>query len=150
MLAAAGYAHYEVSNYAKGGRVAAHNSAYWQDRPYVGLGPSAHGFDGLARRWNEPVYARWLVRVNSGEDPIGGSETLTSEQRAAERVYLGLRTDRGLEVSDADLEVITPWINAGWGQIRERHESRILVLTPPGWMRLDALATSLTSFRSRY
>jgi oxygen-independent coproporphyrinogen-3 oxidase len=149
MLQNAGYAHYEVSNYAKGDRVARHNSAYWQDKAYLGLGPSAHGFDGRERRWNDAVYSRWFDVVSAGKDPVGGSEVLTDDQRVAERVYLGLRTRNGLEVTEADDPVIRPWIVAGWALFNDRHDSRILSLTPAGWMRLDALAAALTSFRSR-
>lgn len=149
MLQNAGYMHYEVSNYAKGDRVARHNSAYWQDKEYIGLGPSAHGFDGSTRRWNDPVYARWLARVGLGEDPVAGAETLTEAERTAERVYLGLRSRNGLEIVPGEDAVVQPWIDAGWAFLNDRHDSRILSLTPAGWMRLDSLAAVLTSFRSR-
>lgn len=149
VLTNGGYAHYEVSNFARNGRVARHNSAYWQDRPYIGLGPSAHGFDGTTRRWNESAYAHWLARVSAGDDPLGGSEALTPEQRMAERVYIGLRTNWGLKIEPDDAQIVTPWIDAGWATLNDRHDSRILSLTPAGWMRLDALAAALTSFRSR-
>jgi oxygen-independent coproporphyrinogen III oxidase len=58
-LRAAGFEHYEVSNYGLRGRRAVHNSAYWSGVPYLGLGPSAHGFDGAVRRWNIDAYAAW-------------------------------------------------------------------------------------------
>lgn len=148
-LEGAGYAHYEVSNYARDDRIARHNSAYWQDKAYLGLGPSSHGFDGTTRRWNDPVYAHWFDQVAVGNDPVAGSELLTGDQRLAERVYLGLRTKNGLEVSSDDDSVIRPWIDAGWARFNDRHGSRILCLTPAGWMRLDSLAAALTSFRSR-
>src|SRR5262249_40133143 len=90
VLTEAGFTHYEVSNYAKPGARARHNGAYWRRDAYLGIGPSAHGFDGRVRRWNEPAYARWLSQVASGTDPLAGSEALTDEQRQAECVYLGL------------------------------------------------------------
>jgi oxygen-independent coproporphyrinogen-3 oxidase len=145
-----GFEHYEVSNFARGGRRAAHNSAYWSGRSYLGVGPSAHGFDGAVRRWNESVYVRWLERLSAGDDPVAGSESLTTANRAAEGVYLGLRTAMGLELDRRDDPVVTPWVKSGWARINERHGSRILSLTLAGWMRLDALAAALTSFRSRY
>jgi oxygen-independent coproporphyrinogen-3 oxidase len=148
-LVNAGYAHYEVSNYAKNDCVARHNNAYWEDRAYIGLGPAAHGFDGGTRRWNDPVYARWVEKVAAGNDPMAGSERLTDDQRSAERVYLGLRTKNGLDVSPGDDPVIQPWVDAGWAVLNDRHDFRILSLTPAGWMRLDSLAAALTSFRSR-
>ncbi|MEO7964332.1 MAG: radical SAM family heme chaperone HemW, partial [Gemmatimonadaceae bacterium] len=54
-----GYDHYEVSNYARNGQRARHNSAYWKGVPYLGVGPAAHGFDGETRRWNVREYAAW-------------------------------------------------------------------------------------------
>jgi oxygen-independent coproporphyrinogen-3 oxidase len=148
-LERAGYAHYEVSNYARNARVAKHNSAYWQDRHYIGLGPSAHGFDGVIRRWNAPAYAHWLAQVAQGADPVEGSEKLSVEQRSAERVYLGLRTRNGLSITPDEAGFVRPWIDAGWAVLNDRHDSRILSLSPAGWMRLDALAAALTDFRSR-
>jgi oxygen-independent coproporphyrinogen-3 oxidase len=149
-LTAAGYEHYEVSNYARPGMRARHNSAYWEDRPFWGIGPAAHGFDGAARRWNTEAYAAWLAEVSAGEDPVGGVETLTVENRVAEQVYLGLRTDRGVVMQPGDDETVAPWIAAGWAREDVRHDSRHLVLSAEGWMRLDALAATLTSARSRY
>jgi len=149
-LTAAGYSHYEVSSYAREGFRSRHNAAYWSKEAYVGLGPSAHGFDGLVRRWNRRAYAAWLAELNEGRDPVEGSETLDPEQRLAESVYLGLRTDAGLALDPRDVPLATRWVEAGWGAIAERHDSRNLVLTASGWMRLDALAGALTAFRSRY
>lgn len=152
ILGAAGFKHYEVSNYARDGFHSRHNSAYWQDRPYVGIGPSAHGFDGANRRWNTAAYAEWMTRVNAGEDPIGGEEHLTTEQRAAEQIYVGLRTNAGVDLSTVErdrLPVVQQWVDAGWASTHG-HGSGILRLTPSGWMRLDAIAAALTPIRSRY
>jgi oxygen-independent coproporphyrinogen-3 oxidase len=139
-LTEAGFSHYEVSNYAKPGRESRHNSAYWSDVPYMGLGPSAHGFDGQRRYWNVSAYAGWVRRLLAGEPARQGEEHLTPENRAAERVYLGLRTVQGLHANAAELEAARPWVDAGWATISG---SRI-VLSPLGWLRLDALAASLT------
>lgn len=144
-LREAGFEHYEVSNYGKPGHRAAHNSSYWAGVPYLGLGPSAHGFDGTVRRWNHSAYAAWLQSVQAGTDPVDGSETLTDSDRESERVYLGLRTTDGLELRQNEWMTVTPWIDSGWAV---RHDER-LVLTPTGWLRLDALAASLTAVRSR-
>jgi oxygen-independent coproporphyrinogen-3 oxidase len=147
-LTAAGYAHYEVSNYARPGHRARHNSAYWADRPFLGVGPSAHGFDGRRRRWNVAAYAEWLAALAQGRDPVGGEDPLDAAARAAEAVYLGLRTQDGLMLGPADEAIIAPWLGAGWGRIESRHDSRYLVLSMEGWLRLDALAASLTAARS--
>jgi oxygen-independent coproporphyrinogen III oxidase len=144
-LRAAGYAHYEVSNFGKAGRSSEHNRSYWTGAPYVGLGPAAHGYDGAERRWNEREYSAWLRLVRQGLDPIGGVESLTSENRIAETVYLGLRTAGGLDLHPEELETVRPWVEAGWGSV----ESNTLRLSATGWLRLDALAASLTVLRSR-
>lgn len=145
-LGAAGFEHYEVSNYAKPGRRARHNSSYWQRVPYAGLGPSAHSFDGETRRWNEREYVAWQQAVDIGSDPVGGAEVLTPEDRSLEIAYLGLRTVDGLAVSGPDLERVAVWERHGWAALRDS----VVTLTPTGWLRLDALVADLTGLRSRY
>ena len=145
-LTAAGYEHYEVSNFARPGFRSRHNSSYWEGARYLGFGPSAHGFDGERRRWNVAAYAEWARRATSGADPLDGRETLTAANRVAESVYLGLRTSAGLVVLESELPHVARWVDAGWGVL----DGRRLRLTALGWLRLDALAASLTHLRSRY
>ena len=144
-LAAAGFEHYEVSNYALPGARARHNSSYWRRVPYLGIGPSAHSFDGTRRSWNRRDYADWSRTVLAGGDPTSDSETLRAESVEAERIYLGLRTVDGLEAAPALLDAARPWVAAGWATVREAR----LRLTPTGWLRLDAIATHLTALASR-
>jgi len=144
-LLSAGFEHYEVSNYGKPGRRSRHNSAYWSGAPYLGLGPSAHGFDGKVRRWNASAYAEWNRRVESGVDPIDGSEEIGESERLAESVYLGLRTADGLAIRQNEAKTVSEWIRAGWGTL----DQDVLRLTPLGWLRLDSIAATLTSLRSR-
>ena len=144
-LRAAGFDHYEVSNYGLPGRRARHNSAYWSGAPYLGLGPSAHGFDGETRRWNVPAYAEWSARVGRGEDPRGGDELLTASERDSEAVYLGLRTSGGLAIRQNEVKTVTPWVNEGWATLTDS----TLTLSAQGWLRLDSIAAALTSIRSR-
>jgi oxygen-independent coproporphyrinogen-3 oxidase len=148
-LRTAGYEHYEVSNFARPGRRAVHNSAYWTGAPYLGLGPSAHGYDGRARRWNTAAYAEWDRAVTAGEDPLDGAEVLTEANRHAERVYLGLRTSDGLVLTDVERAVAEPWFAHGWLEstlIGREMRSRC---TPNGWLLLDRLASDLTAVPSR-
>jgi oxygen-independent coproporphyrinogen III oxidase len=147
VLSAAGFGHYEVSNFAMPGRHARHNSAYWARVPYVGLGPSAHEFDGSTRRWNVSVYRDWVRAVSCGRDPIAGSELVAGSSRIAEDVYLGLRSDRGLELDPAERDRVASWIEAGWAAFADAGR---IELTALGWLRLDALAADLTLVRSRY
>ena len=146
LLTAAGLEHYEVSNYALPGRRSRHNSAYWTGVPYVGLGPAAHGFDGSVRRWNARAYSAWRDLAMAGADPREGEETLTDANRSAESVYLGLRSDRGLRLDAGERDVVAPWEVAGWVTVGDDGRLRC---TPLGWLRLDALAASLTHSRSR-
>jgi len=146
-LSAAGLEHYEVSNFGRAGMRSRHNSSYWSGVTYLGIGPSAHEFDGQVRRWNVGPYAEWLERLSEGRDPIENREELTADNRGAERVYLGLRTIDGLALSAAEVEHVQPWIRSGWGAVDAHNR---LVLSPLGWLRLDALAADLTLFGSRY
>lgn len=150
-LSAEGFEQYEVSNYGRPGQRAVHNSSYWRGVPYLGLGPSAHGFDGAVRRWNRSAYADWLRSVREGNDPMDGSERLGAAERMAEAVYLGLRTVDGLPIRQNELKTVTPWLDAGWATLvtTEGSESAgTLRLTPTGWLRLDSIAATLTSLRS--
>jgi oxygen-independent coproporphyrinogen-3 oxidase len=143
---AAGFEPYEVSNYARPGHRARHNSAYWQGGSYLGLGPSAHGFDGRERRWNVAAYAAWDAAVAAGRDPKEGGEVLSAADRIAESVYLGLRTRTGLALAEAEVVEVAAWIDAGWLEPGEDGRWRC---TATGWLRLDALAATLTARRSR-
>ncbi|MGH7712228.1 MAG: radical SAM family heme chaperone HemW [Gemmatimonadaceae bacterium] len=140
-LTGAGLEHYEVSNYARPGHASRHNSAYWRQIPYLGLGPSAHSLDGCERRWNTREYQAWSAQVLAGVDPVAGSEVLTSEQRSLERTYLGLRAASGLGVDQVQPEIVDRWREQGWAD----GDEVTVRLTAQGWLRLDALVTALTA-----
>ena len=100
-LAAAGWRGYEISNWARPGHESRHNLVYWERRPYEAVGPGAHAFDGLTRRWNAARLDGYLAALSPAAGggahlPPGGSETLDAATAAAEEVILGLRTDRGV------------------------------------------------------
>ena len=105
-LREAGYGHYEISNWAKPGREALHNSAYWTRAPYVGLGPGAHSLrihDGVqTRSWNPQRPSGWTDAQNRQ----GCSETLTPKEIEEERIMLGLRTSKGATIGGR--QVIIP------------------------------------------
>ena len=86
-MAAAGYRHYEISNFARAGFEAVHNGGYWARRPYVGLGPGAHSFQGSTRSWNSKELHGWTATT----------ETLSAEDALVETVMLSLRTDQGID-----------------------------------------------------
>jgi len=148
-MVGAGFDHYEVSNFARPGLASRHNSAYWTGAAYGGVGPSAHAFDGAIRRWNVPAYSEWIRRLSNGESVIAGEETLTSENRDAEELYLGLRTRRGLAIGVDQLPDVQSWVESGWAVVEKGVGSPWLRLTPTGWLRLDSLAVDLASRRAR-
>ena len=96
LLATAGYHRYEVSSWARSGFESRHNQSYWIRRPYLGLGPGAHSFDG-SRRWgNEEDVSRWFDRVEAGALPRRDVRALSEADAREEVVFLGLRRARGL------------------------------------------------------
>ena len=97
VLDAAGYRHYELSSWARAGREARHNAAYWARRAYTGIGAGAHSYDGVAERsWNTRDLDDYMARVEAGDRPVAGAETLDEPTRAFEAVALGLRRVDGL------------------------------------------------------
>lgn len=107
-LSAAGYHHYEISNFALPGMEARHNSAYWRHVPYVGLGPGAHSLSILpdghrCRSWNSPdlkLYLETFAPLVQRDTGCSGQETLSPVQLGIENVMLGLRTSRGCPLSE--------------------------------------------------
>ena len=138
-LKAAGFEFYEVSNAARDGFRSRHNSAYWSGKPYVGLGPAAHSFDGRTRRWNLRAWEAYRRASAEGRSVAESDETLTDRQREVEAIYLGLRTADGLP--STILHRPPPSLAAsGW-----LYESAgRLKCTPEGWLRLDSLVNELT------
>lgn len=101
LLGEAGYEGYEVSNFARSPEHRSrHNRKYWHHVPYLGLGPSAHSFDGRRRWWNERKLGPWEGKLARGEKPIADSETLTPEDLALEALMLRLRTKEGLDLEE--------------------------------------------------
>lgn len=94
-LKAAGYVQYEVSNFCKPGYHSRHNSSYWNRTPYLGLGPGAHSFIGMAREWNTSDIATWC---NLSILPLREGETLSPEDVFNEILMLGLRTTAGVSL----------------------------------------------------
>lgn len=98
-LGRSGYHHYEISNFAKPGFEAVHNSAYWRRAPYIGLGPGAHSLTGNVRSWNSQELPH---RSPDGSSATYSrtSETLSPEDIRVERIMLSLRTDKGLKATE--------------------------------------------------
>ena len=110
LLETAGWHHYEISNWARPGHESRHNLAYWLRDPYEGIGPGAHAFDGLTRRWNVARMEPYLESLAGRQPgfPTGGSDLLDERAAAAERLILALRTDAGVPTAWTDDPRFTP------------------------------------------
>ena len=97
-LEAAGYEHYEISNFAKPGFRSRHNSSYWQDIPYIGLGAAAHSYDGKCRSWNISDIRQYMEAMERGER-LFESETLDDDTHYNDRITVALRTREGLDLT---------------------------------------------------
>ena len=97
-LTAVGYEHYEISNFARSDYRSRHNSSYWHDMPYIGLGAAAHSYDGVCRSWNVSDICSYINAVNHGELPSEG-ETLDDDTRYNDRIATALRTSDGLDLA---------------------------------------------------
>jgi oxygen-independent coproporphyrinogen-3 oxidase len=138
ILAAAGYRHYEISNYARPGSESLHNFAYWNGIDYLGFGPSAFSTIG-ARRWqNVPDSAAYITRINAIGAAVSFEETISEKTRLGETLAFGLRTDRGIAEQAA-----APWESQlsdmrSLGLLESRNGR--LLLTRRGKLMADSVA----------
>jgi oxygen-independent coproporphyrinogen III oxidase len=143
-----GYEHYEVSNFAKPGFRSRHNSSYWQGKKYLGLGPSAHSYDGVVRKWNVANNKRYITAIEKG---ILNAETevLSETQKLNEYIMISLRTQEGLDLERVKRE----WgiekkkeIEKGLSLLRKEFvtiENNKVHLTDEGMLRADGIAADL-------
>jgi len=97
------FIHYEISNFGKEGYFSKHNMAYWQCKNYLGIGPSAHSFNGSARSWNVSNNARYLIAIANNELP-SETEILTINNRFNETIMMGLRTIWGIDLKTIETQ----------------------------------------------
>jgi oxygen-independent coproporphyrinogen-3 oxidase len=138
------YRPYEVSNYALPGQESRHNAAYWQRRPYLGLGPGAHGQWGCWREANHGSMERWQQEIEQGIIPTASRERLSPEARRLERWVLGLRTVAGVALDDLELDSQALADGSAEGLWNLDHGR--LTLTAAGWLRIDDIESWLTGF----
>jgi oxygen-independent coproporphyrinogen-3 oxidase len=150
MLLAAGYEHYEISNFAKPGFRSQHNSSYWKGIPYWGFGPSAHSYDGMQkRRWNVSNNSLYTQSLKKGIIPFE-EEILTPAQQKNETIMIGLRTMEGVNLDhfktkfgEQDtvqlLHQAQPYIKNGQMILLEQH----LFLSNSGKIFADGIAADL-------
>ncbi len=147
-LTSQGYQHYEISNFAKSEHIAVHNTNYWKGEKYIGIGPSAHSYDGQARSWNIANNKKYIDAISSDVLPME-TESLSPETRYNEYIMTGLRTMWGVNV-ECIRDVHTPYYNYFMDAIRKPlSESLIMVkdnnyvLTTAGKYFADRIAMDL-------
>lgn len=104
----AGFTHYEISNFALPGFESKHNSAYWNETPYLGCGPGAHSFDGKSRRFNLPNVITYNEQPG---EPAYETEELTAENKFNERLFTSLRTSCGLDINKLQEDFPALWVD---------------------------------------
>jgi coproporphyrinogen III oxidase-like Fe-S oxidoreductase len=137
VLGAAGFGHYEVSNWARTPALRSrHNLLYWRHGDYLGVGVGAHAHVSGRRWWSHRSIPRYVSAVESGSSPVAGSEVLTRDERAEERLMLGLRVREGLhpvDVPPLDPLALEDALSAGLVTTACGR----LQATPHGWFLLD-------------
>jgi len=143
-----GFTHYEISNLARNDAKAVHNSAYWEGKPYVGIGPSAHSFNGINRRVNKANNTQYIQSLKMG-DCIHELEFIDSKTRYNELILTGLRTQRGIEkiaLIQLGKEYIQHFAKArkqlSNPEILQETETAFM-LNPNQWLFADGIAASL-------
>jgi len=149
MTEAAGIPWYEVSNFAKPGMESKHNSSYWANEHYVGLGPGAHSFNGVKRSWNVSSNTAYIQQIDKNVLP-SESEVLTSEEKFNEYLLTALRTRKGLSFSELNNRCDSTKINEIKAVLQEKAAQGLAtinndgaVLTTKGLLFADAIASSL-------
>ena len=142
------FEHYEISNFARPGRYSRHNTNYWRGVKYLGIGPSAHFYNGTARQWNIANNAQYMKTLGQRSIPAE-TEVLTEENRLNEYIMTSLRTMWGLQLQQLEsiatgtstiiLKTAEPFINKGW----LNSYSGVITLTQTGKLYADHIASEL-------
>lgn len=145
-LTTAGYEHYELSNFAKPGYRSRHNSSYWHDVPYIGLGAAAHSYDGQCRQWNVSDIRQYIASIEQGKVPCE-QEWLDADTRYNDRIATALRTSDGLDLTTLSeqhrhycLKEAQPYIADGLLRLTDDQH---LVLTRKGLFVSDMVMSAL-------
>ena len=144
-LVAVGYEHYEVSNYARLGYRSRHNWSYWTGVPYLGVGLGAHSFVDGKRFWNTRDLDAYLDAMDQGQSPCAGEETIAPDTARRERLWMGLRTIEGIELTEEEVGRVQSskrfddLEKVGYVALEEQR----LRLTRAGFLLADALSLEL-------
>jgi oxygen-independent coproporphyrinogen-3 oxidase len=144
-----GYEQYEISNYALPGKMALHNSNYWNGIPYLGIGPSAHSYNGVSRQWNVSNNATYIRSLNENKIPFE-IEILTDAQKLNEQIMTALRTMKGLHIDIVKNKIGTFQFEAWYAGVDHfkqqdmlRIENNFIRLTQKGKLFADHIAGEL-------
>jgi oxygen-independent coproporphyrinogen-3 oxidase len=137
-VCAAGYEHYEISNFCLSGFESQHNSKYWSGESYYGFGNSAHSYDGGRRRWaNERDAMKYVELIDAAKSPIVGRTDLTEADARSEAIFLGLRLMRGIKLNE---------FHARFGSnLREQYNGELDRLSEAGLIEIDDNRLRLTT-----
>lgn len=145
----AGYEHYEISNFALPGCYSRHNSSYWQGKKYLGIGPSAHSFNGTERRWNASSLTLYIQGIREG-DPDRECETLSLPTQYNEYIITRLRTRWGVDISTIQQRFGDDFVTHFRAQIINSKQQGLVVenegnycLTPSGIFLSDGVMSDL-------
>ncbi|HAN97021.1 MAG TPA: coproporphyrinogen III oxidase [Planctomycetaceae bacterium] len=145
-LSAAGFEHYEVSNFARSGHRCRHNETYWTDRPWHAIGPGAARFLNSVRETNHRSTFTWIARLKQGLSPVAERDVLSSERRARDRFVFGMRRLEGIDVeafAAATGRTARSLAPAAWDRALEQgwfvERDRRVRLTPRGLLISDSL-----------
>jgi oxygen-independent coproporphyrinogen-3 oxidase len=148
-LTDAGFDHYEISNFSKPGKKSKHNSNYWNGVDYLGIGPSAHSFNGKSRQWNLANNALYIQSLLKNIVPFEREE-LTDMQQLNEYIMTSLRTMEGLSLnlvhhkwSEKELQKILALAQKPIAQGFMLHQNNCLILTNAGKLMADGIASDL-------
>ena len=149
MMGDSGYVHYEISNFGKPGFRSRHNSSYWQGKKYIGIGPSAHSYNGNMRMWNKANNAVYINSIQKNIIPFE-QEILTPSQKMNEYVMTSLRTIEGLDLqfieenfSVADRKRIESLVEREVGEEMFFTREGKIILTARGKLFADGIAVKL-------
>lgn len=148
-MRSAGYEHYEVSNFAKPGFRSRHNSSYWKGVNYIGIGPSAHSYNGVTRQWNVANNQKYISSIKAGILPAE-EEILTEQNRLNEYIMISLRTVEGIDLNVIEKtwgienkELITQQLQTAINRNQVYKENNFIKLTDEGMLAADGIASGL-------
>jgi len=137
-VCAAGYQHYEISNFCLPGLASRHNTKYWIGAPYYGFGCSAHSYDGGRRRWaNERDTMKYVRMIEGNESPIIERTDLDEEDARSESIFLGLRLMQGIDLQDYSTRFDTDF--------RQDYSRELARLSEAGLIEIDSRVLRLTT-----